>query len=66
MVPVRYLSKADIARLLGVSRAMMGYYHLPEPDVYVGRSSGWSREKIEKWIKEERCGRHRDKNPLIG
>ncbi|MCL3793623.1 transcriptional regulator [Actinomyces sp. AC-20-1] len=54
--PVRYLSVADVARLLGVTgstvRSYMVQGRLPEPAVIVGlerESRGWTRESIEEW-----------------
>ncbi|WEV52770.1 hypothetical protein [Bifidobacterium sp. ESL0704] len=44
-----YLSAADVARELGISRSALATYRMPEPDVIVGRSRGWKPQTIAEW-----------------
>lgn len=44
-----YMSFTEVAEYLGVAKGALGNYRLPEPDVYVGKTRGWSRETIEAW-----------------
>lgn len=56
---LHFLSRGDIAELLGVSVTSIkkGYGQLPPPDVTVGQKAvqGWSRETIDKWIAERQA-----------
>lgn len=49
---VQYMSKADIARMYGVTRGAITFWDLPEPDVRVGHADGWKRETIEQWYEQ--------------
>ena len=55
----RYMSKGDIAELLGLksARSLSGTL-LPDPDVLVGPHPGWKRETVDAW-REARPGRGR-------
>ena len=54
-----YLSRADIARILGlVSVRSLSGTKMPPPDVVVGNHQGWSRQTVEDWI-ANRVGRGR-------
>lgn len=44
-----YMSVTDVANYLGIARAAVSNYNLPEPDAYVGKARGWTRATIEKW-----------------
>lgn len=48
--PVKYLSLSEVAGLLGVEPTSMARYQLPEPEVIVGRSRGWSEATIKAWM----------------
>lgn len=45
----RYLSITEAARRLGITAGALAGYKLPEPDVMVGRSRGWSKETLDAW-----------------
>lgn len=45
----RYLSMTQVAERLGVTLGALSHYRLPAPDVYVGRTRGWSERTIDKW-----------------
>ncbi|MBH9978532.1 hypothetical protein H3S87_02465 [Bifidobacterium sp. W8108] len=45
----RYLSMTEAARRLGITTGALAGYKLPEPDVLVGRTRGWSEETIDNW-----------------
>lgn len=47
----RYLSVTDMANELGIRTAILVYYRLPFPDVYIGNVRGWKRETFESWKK---------------
>lgn len=47
-----YLSATDIARILNVKPTSLSKYKLPEADVYIGRTRGWSQETINTWLIE--------------
>ncbi|QPX62157.1 helix-turn-helix DNA binding domain protein [Mycobacterium phage Indlovu] len=53
----QYLSRDDVAKRLGMksARSLSGI-DLPEPDVRVGKHSGWLPETIDAWH-AERPGR---------
>ncbi|OTA26110.1 transcriptional regulator [Alloscardovia macacae] len=44
-----YMSFTEIAEYLGIQKGSLANYRIPEPDVYIGRTRGWKREKIEAW-----------------
>lgn len=44
-----YLSRAEFAERIGVKPDTMSRYKLPEPDVSIGRTRGWSLETIDAW-----------------
>lgn len=44
-----YLSLTQVAQRLGVATAAVANYRLPEPDVMVGRTRGWTEETIDEW-----------------
>ena len=47
----RYLTRADVARYLGLKsvHSLSNNTALPEPDVMVGSRRGWSTETIDAW-----------------
>ena len=45
----RYLSMTQVAERLGVTLGALSHYRLPAPDVYVGRTRGWSEKTIDEW-----------------
>lgn len=47
--PIHYLSRTEVAELLGVKPDTLSRYKLPEPDATVGTARGWLRETIEAW-----------------
>lgn len=44
-----YLSLKEVAERLGVVPGTLTRLTLPEPDVMVGRTRGWSPQTIETW-----------------
>ncbi|RRD59269.1 XRE family transcriptional regulator [Leucobacter sp. OH1287] len=46
---IRYLSRSEVAELLGVKPDTLNRYKLPEPDAMIGRARGWLPETIEEW-----------------
>jgi predicted DNA-binding transcriptional regulator AlpA len=48
---MRYLSRAEVARYIGLKNAhsLSNNRALPEPDVMVGNRRGWSHETIDSW-----------------
>lgn len=46
---IRYLSTTDIAARLGITRAAVSKYGLPEPDAVIGTVRGWLPETIDGW-----------------
>lgn len=48
-MPNVYLSRAEVAELLGVTSDALSRYKLPEPDAYIGSTRGWRRDTIETW-----------------
>jgi predicted DNA-binding transcriptional regulator AlpA len=51
--PKRYLTRRDIAEMLGVKHTTITGYDerglLPEPDIILGRAKGWAEETIREW-----------------
>lgn len=77
MSPVEYLDLAAIADLAGIGRESIKTYHkrasanraagnprpgdLPPEDIRLGRTPGWKRSTIEKWLDgRPRAGTARD------
>lgn len=52
--PLVYLSRAEVANLVGVKSATLS--KLPEPDAYVGAARGWLPETIEAWNADRPSG----------
>jgi predicted DNA-binding transcriptional regulator AlpA len=46
---MRYLSCAELAERIGVSRSALGRYKLPEPDAITGTVRGWLPETVDAW-----------------
>ncbi|RRD61347.1 AlpA family transcriptional regulator [Leucobacter sp. OH1287] len=46
---IRYLSRSEVAAILGVKPDTLNRYNLPEPDAMIGRARGWLPETIEAW-----------------
>lgn len=44
-----YLSSSEFAARIGVQPDTLNKYKLPEPDVMVGRTRGWSIETVDHW-----------------
>lgn len=51
-----YLSRTEVAELIGVKPDTLGRYNLPEPDATIGKTRGWLPETIQDW------DTHRPKN----
>jgi len=52
---LRFLSRAEIADLLGVSLSTVKQYaDFPQPDVMVGRNQGWAEATIRAWDEQRR------------
>ena len=45
----RYLSRAEVAALIGVKPDTLGRYTLPKPDAVIGDVRGWRESTIRKW-----------------
>lgn len=45
----RYLSRAEFAERIGVLTGTLSRYKLPEPDVMIGSTRGWSAETVDAW-----------------
>jgi predicted DNA-binding transcriptional regulator AlpA len=65
----QYLGPAGVAAIIGVAPATVRGYAsqggMPEPDVKIDSTSGWSEETIAKWI-ANRPGRGARKRPAGG
>lgn len=46
-----YLGVKQVAEYLGVTPGGLLNLRLPDPDVTIGRTRGWSLETIEEWNK---------------
>lgn len=46
---IKYMSVSDVANKLGISKAAVSTYKLPEPDAYVGKARGWLPGTIDQW-----------------
>ena len=44
-----YLSRSEVAELIGVKSATLSRFKLPEPDAYIGPIQGWLPETIDAW-----------------
>jgi predicted DNA-binding transcriptional regulator AlpA len=44
-----YLSLTEFAAAIGVAAGTMSKYKLPEADVMIGKTRGWSQETIDQW-----------------
>lgn len=55
---VKYLSRSEVAAVVGVKPDTLNRYRLPEPDALIGTTRGWLPETIEAW-NAERPGRGR-------
>ncbi|KFI50029.1 hypothetical protein [Bifidobacterium biavatii] len=44
-----YLGVTDVAERLGIVKSAVSAYKLPEPDVMIGKTRGWSVETIDEW-----------------
>jgi hypothetical protein len=50
--PVRYLSRQEVAALIGCKPDALSKYYLPEPAVIVGSNPGvrgWTLDQIRAW-----------------
>jgi len=45
-----YLSLTEVAALLGVTTGGLASQRLPEPDVVIGKTRGWSPNTIQEWL----------------
>lgn len=45
----RYLSLTEVAERLNITKGALARYKLPEPDVNVGSTRGWSEQTIDEW-----------------
>ena len=54
----RYLSRTEVAELIGVKPDTLGRYVLPAPDALIGTTRGWLPSTIDTWH-EARPGRGR-------
>jgi hypothetical protein len=46
---IRYLSRTEVAKRIGVAAEAVGMYQLPEPDAVIGPVRGWLPETIDAW-----------------
>lgn len=53
-----YLSRPEVAELIGVQRTTLNRYQLPPHDAMIGSLKGWLPETIKAW-NESRPGRGR-------
>ncbi len=44
-----YLSRKEVAALIGVKPDTLGRYKLPEPDAQIGTVRGWLESTIAEW-----------------
>lgn len=51
-----YLSRADVAKRIGLGPRSLSRITLPKPDAQIGPYKGWLPETIDAW-NEERPGR---------
>lgn len=58
MAPIRFLSRTEVAEMLGVKPDTLSRYKLPPEDALIGTTRGWLRETIAEWM-ETRPGRGR-------
>ena len=50
--PIIYLSRSQLAHMIGVKPATLGRYRLPPEDALIGTVRGWLPVTIEKWMVE--------------
>ena len=48
----RYLSRKEVAELLGVKPDTLGRYKLPAPDALIGTTRGWLEQTILTWDRD--------------
>lgn len=60
-----YLSLTEASRLLGIPRATLSTYRLPEPDATIGSTRGWREETLRAW-QDSRPGRGNWKRSIPG
>lgn len=46
---IKYLSIAQFAERVGVTRGTIISYNLPVPDSYIGKTRGWLPSTIDEW-----------------
>lgn len=46
---LKFLSRADVAKRLGVKTDSINGYDLPAPDAEIGTHRGWLPETIDRW-----------------
>lgn len=46
---MRYLSRKEVASLLGIKPDSLARYPLPEPDATIGEVRGWREQTILDW-----------------
>lgn len=47
--PKRYLSRPEFAERIGVKPDTLNRYNLPDPDAYIGKLPGWTKETVDAW-----------------
>lgn len=62
-MPAKYLSRTEVAEMLGLTPGTIDTYKMPEPDAIIGATTnrptrGWLPETIHTW-NENRPGRGR-------
>ena len=45
-----YLSREQIGEILTAAKSQLSVDDVPEPDIYIGKTPGWSQTTIERWI----------------
>jgi|GEM_PF-758063 len=48
-VPAVFLSLTEGSALLGIPRATLSKYRLPDPDAVIGGVRGWRADTLESW-----------------
>lgn len=44
-----FLSRKEVAELIGVTSDALSRYKLPDPDAYIGETRGWLEDTILVW-----------------
>lgn len=44
-----YMSLTEFANYLGIATGALANYKLPQPDVTIGKTRGWSQQTIDTW-----------------